>query len=165
MSHAPVNHASVNHASVNHAPETITTAFERAAVQAKHAEDIYRKQAATEIARLEAERLRAFRRVRLISILESAARATATGEDIYATQHRRLCHDLGWSGQSEAQVEVLDRLYDVCRAVQPQAAPATATDTVQARLEVFEQWFLAHRKASFYALFDIYVQETPVVDF
>lgn len=150
---------------MSHAPETIAEAFEHAALQAKHAEDAFRKQAAVEIGRLEAHRLRAFRRVRLISILESAARGIAPDQDVLPAQRQRLCQELGWTGESVPQIEVLDRLQDVCRAVQGLDTPAISAATVQSRLETFEQWFLAHRKASFYTLFDQYVQEASVVDF
>ena len=78
---------------------------------------------------------------------------------------QRLCQELGWTGESVPQIEVLDRLQDVCRAVQGLDTPAISAATVQSRLETFEQWFLAHRKASFYTLFDQYVQEASVVDF
>ena len=139
--------------------------FEQAALLATDAEDAYRKQSAAEIGRLAALRLRAYRRVRLIKLLEAAAVTAVADADVLHVQRGRLCQELGWSGESAAQIEVLDQLKDVCLAVQKRTTPAIASETIQVRLEAFENWFLAHRKASFYTLFDQYVQEASVVDF
>ena len=49
--------------------DSLAAAFERAADAAKVAETGYRRAAMTEIARLEAERVTAFRRVRLVRML------------------------------------------------------------------------------------------------
>jgi hypothetical protein len=161
---------------VNHAHTTVTHQFERAALDANRSEDAFRKEAASEIARLTAERLRAYRRVRLIGLLENAAHATPPDQDKVQAQRRRLCQEFGWSGDDAAHIEVLDQLEPVCRAIHGSgpdsghgsgqgSGPAPEPHPVHAHLHAFEGWFLAARKTSFYALFDQYVQETPVVDF
>jgi hypothetical protein len=153
---------------VTSASDTIAGAFQQAATAAKSGEDAYRKTAAAEIARLVAERVTAFRRVRLIEILETAAVTVPDAAEASGAQRRRLCEELGWDGDSAAQAEVLDRLAPLCRAIADrvhQAHRGHADQPLMQELNDFERWFEASRKASFYALFDIYVQETPVVDF
>ncbi len=149
---------------MSQASALIAGAYAHAAATARTAEEAYRKTAAAEIARLASHRVTAFRRVRLVEILEKAAAATPAGEDALAAQQRRLCHEIGWTGEPEAQRAVLNRLEPVCLALQPPEG-RPALPTVQVSLEAFERWFEADRKVSFYALFDIHVQETPVVDF
>ena len=150
---------------MNHDVLPVTAHFEQAALEATHAEDAYRKKAAAEISHLEALRLRAYRRVRLIKLLETATAATASGNDPLRLQRSLLCREFGWSEENAAQKEVLDQMKDVCLAVQNGAKASHGNSLIQSQLEAFERWFIEHRKTSFYTLFDQYVQETPVVDF
>jgi hypothetical protein len=144
--------------------ERATRAFEIAADAARSAEDEYRRRAAAEIARLAADRTIAFRRVRLIDLLEHAAHG-AEGESPATPvdrQRQRLCQEFGWSDAVPVHKEVLDRVTPVCRLL---AEPAASPQDVQAALHAFEAWFQDSRGVSVYTLFDEYVQERPVVDF
>lgn len=141
-----------------------TRAFQTAADAAKSAEDEFRRRAASEIARLSADRTTAFRRVRLINLLEHSAHKAA-GENPATPverQRQRLCQEFGWSEAVATHKEVLDRIIPVCRLL---AEPASSPDDVRAALHVFETWFQDSRGVSVYTLFDEYVQERPVVDF
>jgi hypothetical protein len=139
--------------------------FTLAAERCKSAETAYRKAAAAEIARLEQARVTAFRRARLIGLLEAASDGRSSAEVAAAEQRRRLCQELGWSGESPAKTAVLERLGPVLAALCTGASEPEAASRVEAELGRFEAWFLADRGVPFYSLFDTYVQETPVVDF
>lgn len=144
--------------------ERATRAFEIAADAAKSAEDEFRRRAAAEIARLTADRTIAFRRVRLINLLEQSA-YQAAGENPATPverQRQRLCQEFGWSEAVATHKEVLDRVMPVCRLL---AEPGGSPEDVRAALHVFETWFEDSRGVSVYTLFDEYVQERPVVDF
>lgn len=141
--------------------DTAASWFDRAADTAKVAEMAYRKTAAAEIARLERDRVTAFRRVRLVRLLEDAARGAETADDAAKRQSARLCREFGWSGEAPGEAAVIERLQPVCRAV---SGDGEGKD-IAAALAAFEAWFEADRGVSFYSLFDTYIQETPVVDF
>lgn len=143
------------------APDTAVSWFDRAADAAKAAEMAYRKAAATEIARLEKERVTAFRRVRLVRLLDDAARGADAIDEAVKRQWMRLCQEFGWNGEAAGEKAVFERLQPVCAAL---SGEGDGKD-IAAELASFEAWFEADRGVSFYALFDIYVQETPVVDF
>ena len=145
-------------------PLSPSTAFARTAEHVKAAESAYRKSAAAEIARHEAARVTAFRRVRLLRLLEQAAATSDDPAEAIAAQKRRLCQELGWSGDLPAETAVLDRLQPVCHAVSDYRA-SDGDQRLKQSLTDFETWFETERRAPFYALFDQYVQETPVVDF
>jgi hypothetical protein len=161
--------------------------FEAAAKTAQTAEAHLRKTMAEQIGRLERQRHFAFRRTRLIRTLaavadkpmpeaetESEARPESPAEPrsepgaIWAEQRRAVRDELGWTGESKAHDAILAQLEPVGQAVW-QCASATqagVASAVQSELEKFEIWFEGtHGGASFYALFDQYVQEVPVVDF
>lgn len=141
--------------------ETFASLFDRAADAAKAAEAAYRKTAAAEIARLEAERVTAFRRARLVRMLEDSAAGAGTRDDAMQRQRARLCREFGWSGEASGERAVLDRIAPLCAAL---SGGEVKRDVAGSLLD-FEAWFEADRGVSFYTLFDQYVQETPVVDF
>ena len=141
--------------------ESSVSLFDRAAEAARVAEAAYRKTAAAETARLERERVTAFRRARLVRMLEESASGAETSEEAVKRQRARLCREFGWSGEAAGEQAALDRIAPVCAAL---VAKDGATD-LASLLKDFETWFEADRGVSFYALFDVYVQETPVVDF
>ena len=75
--------------------------------------------------------------------------------------------ELGWTGTSEAYDAILTRLRPVARAVWQCACSVDGgvPPTVTTELEAFETWFEGAHGKPFYALFDQYVPEVPVVDF
>lgn len=147
--------------------QALVTEFEMAAKTAQHAEAELRKTLTEELARAERQRAFAFRRTRLIRVLASAADTAETEDAAIAAQGRSLHEELGWSGASAAQTEILERMRPLGRTVWQCGCGvdgATPAD-VALELERFEQWFLSARGKPLYSLFDQYVPEVPVVDF
>jgi flavin-dependent dehydrogenase len=149
------------------ATAALVAEFEAAAKTAQQAEEALRKKLTQEVANLERQRAFAFRRTRLIRLLATSA-AAADAEDAAVTAQRCAVRDeIGWTGESEAHRAILDRLDPVGRAVwectreDGEGAPAAVTD----ELKQFEAWFEEAHKKPFYALFDQYYPEVPVVDF
>lgn len=141
--------------------------IDAAAKSAQQQEEALRKRMAEEIGRLERRRTFAFRRKNLMQMLAAAAPPDAAEEKVLAAQRRALREELGWERESEAQAAILDRLQPVGRLLWLCACGAedSTPEAVLAELESFESWFDAEHGTSFYALFDQYVPEVPVVDF
>jgi hypothetical protein len=152
---------------MNPAAATLVAEYEAAAKTVQQAEEALRKRLTQEIVHLERQRAFAFRRTRLIRTLADAAAGVEAEDVAAAAQRRAVCEELGWSGESEAQGEILDRLQAVGRAVwQCTCGVDDATPSgVAAELARFEAWFEGARGKPFYALFDQYAPEVPVVDF
>ena len=88
-------------------------------------------------------------------------------ELVWGAQRQAVRDELGWTGKSDAYDAILVRLQPVALAVW-QWACAVDGETppaVAPELEAFETWFEGAHGKSFYALFDQYVPEVPVVDF
>lgn len=141
--------------------------LEAEAKAAQETEMTVRKQMADEVARLERNRTFAFRRVRLVRALINAATAHESEQAALAAERQAVCNELEWAGDSEAQNAILDRLQPVARSIWQCAGTDAPTDPqlVIRELESFEAWFEAAHDKSFYALFDRYVPQVPVVDF
>jgi len=142
--------------------------FESAAKTAQAAEAELRKRMAGEVARLERQRAFAFRRTRLIRALAaSAGTAKSEPEEVWRAQRQAVRDELGWTSDSDAYDAILARLQPVASAVWKCACAADGEPpaAVAPELEAFEAWFENAHGKSFYALFDQYVTEVPVVDF
>lgn len=132
---------------------------------AQAAEQALRKRMADEIAKLERQRAFAFRRTRLVQALATVSEQNP--EKAAAAQRRAVTEEIGWSGDSEIENTILDKLQPVgeavwqCACEADGATPAKVYDT----LEEFETWYEGQYGKPFYALFDVYVVEAPVVDF
>jgi hypothetical protein len=152
--------------------------FETAARATRAAEEELRKKLSAQIASIERQRAFAFRRTRLVRSLASAveaetakaegeADATETEAMVWSGQRRAVRDDLGWTGESQAYDAILAQLQPVGRAVWQcscSVEPGSGA-VVLDELEKFEIWFETAHGKSFYALFDEYVPEVPVVDF
>jgi hypothetical protein len=154
------------------AAKALLASYETAARTAQAAEDELRKRMAAEVAHLERQRTFAFRRTRLVRALaRHADAADARPEEAWLAQRQAVRNELGWSEPSDAHDTILARLEPVGRAVRLcLAAPegdsvVGSAAAVQDELAAFEAWFEAERGTSFYALFDQYFPEVPVVDF
>jgi hypothetical protein len=142
-------------------------AFAAAAEKAGVEEKAYRREAAARIEALEQERAFAFRRLNLMRSVAGAV-AGAEGEEIaVANAQAMLREKLGWTADSESRSAVLTRFAPVAAG-----AFASLRDTENATvpgvarmLAEFETWYAETHNASFWALFDHYMPETPVVDF
>ncbi|MBS0244915.1 MAG: hypothetical protein JSS20_22310, partial [Proteobacteria bacterium] len=141
-----------------------------AADEAKTAETALRQSFAAESKRLERVRTYAFRRKRLLETLIHAIPGATEPQDedhIWRSQKQAVIADLGWSISTPSYEEILARLRPFADAVRAhlQNADNTSTADVMLALETFEDWFETTHRKSFYALFDQYVQEVPVIDF
>jgi hypothetical protein len=141
--------------------------FEAAAKTAQQAEETLRKKMVQEVAHLERQRAFAFRRTQLIRVLASSAAAADSDAAAAAAQRAAVRDELGWSGESEAHGKILDRLVPVGSAVWRCTGENGdgAASAVGTELKQFEAWFEQAHGKSFYALFDQYYPEVPVVDF
>ena len=144
--------------------ETLKTAADGAAAS----ENAFRREIAERTKTLERERAFAFRR---LNLMRSIAEAVATAEDsklAIACSLAVLRTKLGWASDSEARDAVLSRFAPVAEAVFATLAPpdegAPKLDVMQSLAE-FERWYAESHTTPFWALFDQYVMETPVVDF
>lgn len=147
-------------------PELLA-AFEGAASAAAEAETQIRKRAAEAILAGERARIQAFRRLRLLRLLATAATGCESEADAVAAQAREVAAELGLDATRDAEREIVERLAPAGRLVwrcargEGEAAPAS----VAAALGEFERWFEASRGRSFDSLFERHRVETPVVDF
>jgi len=154
---------------MKHPPTTLIDGFELAAKTAQQIENKYRADSLAEIARLEAARIVCFRRVRLVKLLAGASTNAETADAAIAAQCAAVADEFGWDATRADHKTVLDALQTPGRAVytalsQSDGADA-AVDTIAADLAAFESWYQAHAGQSFYALFDQYVPQAPLVDF
>jgi hypothetical protein len=146
----------------------LIAAFEASAKAAQTAEDELRKAMAEEVRRLERQRAFAFRRTRLVRILANhVGTADSKPEEVWQAQRRAVGDELGWTGASEAHEAILVRLQPVGAAVRDHLCGEDGSEPadVKSELEAFEGWFEGAHGKSFYALFDQYFPEVPVVDF
>ncbi len=142
--------------------------FEAAAKAAQVAETELRRKLATEIARSERNRIYAFRRIRLLKTLaESAASQTDDPDVAWTAQRNAVSSDLGWSAISESYAAILEHIRPLAAAIRASLQPGSdaGSNTILQALEQFEQWFEQTHNKAFYALYDQYVPEVPIVDF
>ena len=150
---------------INPAAAALVAEFADGARIAQAAEMALRQRMAEEIAKLERQRAFAFRRTRLVKAL--AGVIDPDPDAAAAAQRLAITDEIGWSGTSAIETTILDRLKPVghavwqCACEAEGATPAKVYDT----LEEFETWYEGQYGKPFYALFDVYVVEAPVVDF
>ena len=147
-------------------------ALKAAADRTATAEDEFRREVAERTKALAVERAFAFRRLNLMRAIAEGV-ATAEGEEIaVAAATAVLRAKLGWSDHSEPRDEVVSRFAPVAVAMFESLSPgdiAATEDTpepeVIGALSAFERWYAATHTGPFWALFENYMPETPVVDF
>jgi len=141
--------------------------LKRAADRAEAGEAAFRREAAERLRWLERERAFAFRRLNLMRAVAEAIAVAESEEIAVASALDVVRARLGWTGDSDARAAVLSRFAPVAQAAhaglapdedRPQAEPGQA-------LAEFEAWYVRTHDGPFWALFDQYVPETPVVDF
>jgi hypothetical protein len=144
--------------------------LQAAAHEAEAAEGRFRRSAAARIAELEQARAFAFRRVNFMRAVAEAVASVEDEEAAAAHAGAALRARLGWASDSEARSEVAARFAAVAhalyRALSPEEADATtARNEVGQALAAFEAWYAATHERPFWALFEHYIPETPLVDF
>ncbi|RXF74979.1 hypothetical protein [Hansschlegelia zhihuaiae] len=176
-------------------PPAALDALERAAAEVGAAESQLRDQFAKEIAQLETDRRRAYRRFHFLSALVSADATAADRETSRAAQRLAAAEELEWAGRDAARDEVLDAMTPLADAVHDdrlareeearaaaEARPEADAEPVAYSLDEpahgegretallialsdFEARFEALRGKPFAELFDRYMPDTPLVDF
>jgi hypothetical protein len=137
-----------------------------AADGADRAERQYRQETAQHIAALEQERAFAYRRLGLMRELADAIASADAEESALSIAAATLRGKLGWSSESEARSEVLERFAPVAQALfRSLTSEDEPVPSAQEALADFERWYADSRRTPFWVLFDHYVQQTPLVDF
>lgn len=148
--------------------------FKLAADRATAAEDEFRREIAKRTKALEVERAYAFRRLNLVRAVADVIAGAESEEIAVATATAVLRTKLGWSSDSEPREVVLARFAPVAQEMFASLSPkghATSTDEdasepdVVKALAEFEDWYAKSHTSPFWVLFEVYFQETPVVDF
>jgi hypothetical protein len=144
--------------------------LKKAADNATAAEDQFRREVAQRAKALETERAFAFRRLNLMRAVADVVSGAESEEVAVAGATAVLRAKLGWANDSEARAEVISRFALVAQemfASLSSEAPKPgeeAPDVIEA-LGDFERWYAQTHPAPFWTLFEIYLPETPVVDF
>ncbi len=149
-------------------------ALKDAADRAARDEAAFRQEAASRIAGLERCRSFAFRRLNLLRDIAAAVADAKDEAEAASRADGALCAALGWSGDSPARDAVCEQFAAVAQGIfanrvlasrdEERSAAANGADVLGA-LAAFEAWYAATHSGPFWALFDQYVSETPVVDF
>jgi len=143
--------------------------LQAAANDAEAAEAAFRRNAAARIAALEQERAFAFRRVNFMRAIADAVSPAEDEKAAVAHASAALRARLGWTSDSEARTAVLARFAGVAEAlfrayVSDEGRQADPAD-IRAALASFETWYAETHAKPFWAMFEHYVPETPLVDF
>jgi hypothetical protein len=150
-------------------PPGFLSELETAASTADAEEMAFRREAAARIETLERARTFAFRRLNVLRAMAEAAGRAPDPETSIAAQLALIRDRLGWEAvERETARAVLDRLAALAACVDVDVRAGTAEiapDDPCAELARFESWYAERFGSPFWALFDRYVPETPVVDF
>lgn len=141
-----------------------------AADQAETAEVQFREEAAARIKALEGARAFAYRRLNLMKALIEVAGAAENAETAQANIMATLQARLGWIDDSEARAEVRAHFVPVATAIYgmlstPDAPEDAGASDAATELALFEAWYAETHPVAFWALFETYMPETPLVDF
>jgi hypothetical protein len=153
------------------APETYLSLFSGAARQAEQAEAAFRRGYAAELQRLERERAFAHRRFGLMQAIGRSLEEITESAEGRATVHRVLAREFGLDAAREAHRPILEAFDTVSDAILASMKTGDTADgtlidpaAVPIALAAFEAWYLSRTGTPFMALYDVYVPETPVVD-
>jgi len=145
--------------------DALSVAAERAA----RAEDDFRRETAERAKALERERAFAHRRLNFMRAIVDAVAGAESEEIAVAAATVVMRSKLGWSSDSDARTSVLSRFVPVAQQVfaglAPAGADAASLHDVACALAEFETWYGETHPHSFWALFEHYMPETPLVDF
>ncbi|NJM34692.1 MAG: hypothetical protein HC850_08245 [Rhodomicrobium sp.] len=142
------------------------TRLEEDAAAAARREQDYRRAAAAEIARLEAERAYAYRRFNALKDMARAAQGCETAEEGCQAQLVYVFKDIGWIGTSlddlgEDRKEVAERLKPVAEAiyavVTADGAAEGETIAPERLFAEFEAWFETAHNKRFLDAYETYV--------
>jgi len=145
-------------------------ALKSEADRASGAESAFHRELTQRIKALEQERAFAFRRLNLMQTIAQTVATTEEPAVAVANSLALLRTELGWDEDSESRSAVLSRFAPVAEAVfvnltPPNEGRAPSPDSaVINALTEFERWYAATYPTPFWALFDRYVPEMPLVE-
>jgi hypothetical protein len=131
------------------------------------AEAEYRRETAQRMKALERERIFAARRFNLVRAVADVVADAESGEIAAARALAVLRTRLGWVSDSDARSAVLSRFAPVAEALFRGLAREEAALFADPSRELaeFEDWYAKTHPNPFWALFENYMPETPLVDF
>ncbi len=144
------------------------SSLQSAARSADHAEAELQKEIVERRKAIEQNRKFAYRRYNFIRGIADAVQLAETREAAVSDAVNAMRSALGWSSESEARQAVLDDFVPVAEAMFVSVAPAAAEPPdadVLVALAAFEARYVERHGTPFWALFETYFPETPVVDF
>ena len=117
--------------------------------------------------RLERARVLAHRRHDLVGKVSRAVMDAGAEDDVRARVAQVLRDETGLSPANEAHAVVIERFHAVTDALVAMLEPESETigGAAIAEVEAFETWYRERTGQEFFALCDVYVPETPRVDF
>jgi len=148
-------------------PETYLTLLQEAVVVADRAETQFRKSYVDRLRALEIERVFANRRMHFIQALSDALSGVADAEKCAFAGDRVLDAEFSLTLTNPNNAIIIERFRPVSQAIGATLSAEGEADhgAVLAQLADFENWYQRHTSQPFMALYDVYVQQTPVVDF
>jgi hypothetical protein len=141
--------------------------FRAAASEADGAETALRARYAEDLKAVERARVFANRRLALMMALCSGVQGAQDDASAYAAGEKVLQEEMGLSRTSAAHVPLIDAfrpvidLLDTLLNCEDEAAPQSAVEALGA----YEVQYRSLTGQEFFALYDVYRSETPVVDF
>lgn len=149
------------------------TDLEGSAIAAQREEISFRQNIAAEIAKRERARAFAFRRLDLARTMAEAANGADNADEAIARQIAALKRELDWHSDTDARTRVLDAWRPVAEAVwsvvgsddAAEGAPAPARAAVPQALAAFESWYESEHGKPFLDMFEVVIEEMPVVEF
>lgn len=148
-------------------PETFLDRLAAQARQAEAAEADYRADYRATLDRLERERAYANRRLRFVRKLAAAIDDAGDQDAALAAGDRLLNEEFGLTPHNPAHAATLSAFRTVSDEVDTALNCEGEPDhsTVMQRLAAFEADYEARTGVAFFALYDVYMPETPKVDF
>lgn len=148
-------------------PETFLTRLAHAASVADKAESDFRESYAVRLAALERDRVLANRRHHFMRTLAAAVEGADDQAGAIGAGARVLAEEIGLDPSNDGHRAVVERFALVSDAVDTLLNCEGEPDhgAVIAELETFEAWYLARTGQPFFALYDVYTPQTPVVDY
>lgn len=148
-------------------PDTYLARLDQLAFAADCAEAELREDYIARLASLERERVFANRRVHLVKALSAAIEGADDEAAALAASDAVLTEEFGLSGANENHKPIIARFRAVSDAIDAvlNCEGEPDHDAVLAALAAFEDWYQDRTGKPFMALYDVYVQQTPVVDF
>jgi hypothetical protein len=148
-------------------PDTFLTLLKAETVAAEAAEGEFRRSYYEQLQALERARSFAHRRLHFAEKLTAAIDGAEDDAQAIAAGARLLAEEFGLEAANPAHQPVFEAFRAVSDAVdtvlncEGEPNPALVRDA----LKTFETWYETRSGQPLFALYDVYVQQTPVVDF